>query len=393
MKIEGREWGRAASYSQWARAAYARARASGENVLTLFDSSVPEPWPLLREVMAGAVEPALSPFFTSAFGDGNPFVLDMLAGTYGVGRAQIISTTGATGGLALLYRALARPGNHVLVETPGFDLFADLADAHGLLAETFVRSGDDYAIDLDRLERMILPDTRLIVLSNLHNPSGMAVAHETMLGLARLAERRELFVVVDEVYGDYADAAARPCPAARLSPRMISLSSLTKIHGLGPLRCGWIVGSPEVMAVVRDVNERVEFGISTVSHAIAAHVLDRRADFDGYTASVLAQARPVFDRWYREAEREGLVSGKVAHFGCICFPRLPGIADTSAFSDWLCETRGVLVAPGECFGAPGHVRIGFGHGAGKLEQALSAFADGIRAYAALDPASLRMFAR
>lgn len=374
-------WTRTQSYAQWVRAALALARANRDGVCSLFDSSVPEPRELLRQAILSGVSPRFSGFFTSAFGDGNPFVLDMLAERYSVDSRQVLSTTGATAALSLIYRSFAAPGDHILVESPGFDLFFDLAGSHGLEAEPFRRSGDAFGFDVEAIEAQVRPETRLIILSNLHNPSGMAVPHADMVKLALLAERRGLLVVVDEVYGDYADAIARPCPAATLSPRLVSVSSLTKIFGLGALRCGWIVADAAIIEVLRAVSGRVEFGVSTLSHAISAHVLACDGTFRRYTDEVLSMARPVFVDWFGAMKDEGLMAGAMPDFGCICFPRLPGIADTRAFSEWLCAETGVIVAPGECFGAPGHVRIGFARPVDDLQRGLAGLAAGLRAFA------------
>ncbi|MES2059150.1 MAG: pyridoxal phosphate-dependent aminotransferase [Pseudomonadota bacterium] len=367
------------SYAQWVRQAIGLARGKGTPVISLFESSVPEPRALLRAAVAATVEPDFGHFYVSAFSGGNPFVIDMLAARYGVARDQILGTTGATGGLSLLYGAFTRPGDHILVETPGFDLFQDLAATRGVAIGTFTRRAPDYGIDPAEVEARLRPETRLIVLSNLHNPSGMALDHEVLVRLAEIAERRGVLLVVDEVYGDYADASVRPGPAVALSPAVVSVSSLTKIYGLATLRCGWIVGAASVVEAVRDLGSRLEFGISTLSHAVAARVIEDSAPFLAHSQGVIARSRPLIARWLAEMRAEGLVEGDLPEAGCIFFPRLVGVDDTEAFAAQLIEERGVIVAPGEYFGAAGHVRIGFGLQPGVLEPALEILADALRA--------------
>jgi len=370
------------SYAQWVRQAISLARGKGDPVVSLFESSVPEPRALLRAAIAATIEPDFGPYYVSAFSGGNPFVLEVLAARYGVGRNQVLGTTGATGGLALLYGAFTQPGDHILVETPGFDLFQDLAATRGVAVGTFARRNADYAIDPAEVEALLRPETRLIVLSNLHNPSGMALDYAVLCKLAELAERRGVLLVVDEVYGDYADAAARPTPAVSLSPAVVSVSSLTKIYGLATLRCGWIVGAAQVVEAVRDLGSRLEFGISTLSHAVAARVIEDPAPFLAYSQGVIARSRPVVANWLAAMQAEGLVEGALPQTGCIFFPRLVGVDDTEAFAAQLIEERGVIVAPGEYFGAAGHVRIGFGLPSDALESALGSLADALRAHRA-----------
>jgi len=368
------------SYAQWMRRAASAVRALGFPILSLFDSAVPEPVELVRQTIAEGFGASVTSRYVSAFTNGNPFVIDWIAARYGVPAAQVLCTTGATGALSLLYRALAQPGDHVLVETPGFDVFAEIGCSQGLTVSDFPRSGERFALDPDAITARLRPESRLIVLSNLHNPSGMAADTAAMEALARIAEARRIWVIVDEVYGDYASLDARPMAAAQISPRFISVSSLTKIYGLHTVRCGWIVGAPEAMAIVKPVGERLEFGVSNLAHAVAALVLENAATFDAYSHAVLAAARPVITHAHEQWRREGLVEGVLPEFGCITFPRLVGIDDTLAFSDWLAARSGVIVAPGEHFEAPGHVRIGFGQPVEKLETAIGQLTEGLRAY-------------
>lgn len=368
------------SYAEWIRRTLVRMRASGGRIMPLFDSSVAEPRDLLADLVSRAFAAPVTDRYASAFAGGNPFVVERLAASYGVAADGVICTTGATGALSLLYQAMVRPGERVLVETPGFDLFAGIATLHGIGVDTFARIAPEFTLDVDAVAAALTPQTRLVVLSNLHNPSGAPVVHEAMVALARLSEARDVVTIVDEVYGDYADAVTRPLPAARLSPNMVSVSSLTKIFGLSTLRCGWIVGDPAVLAPVRAIADRFEFGISNLSHAVAALVLDDPAPFRRWSDDSIAAAKPLAAAAFARWQAEGLIDGGLPEFGCIAFPRLPGIDDTATFAQWLALRGGVVVAPGEYFGAPGHVRIGFARSPAELAFALDALDEGLRAY-------------
>lgn len=367
------------SYSQWVRRIVAR-RGAAKPLISLFDSSVPEPRELLTALVADAFAPPVSNRYTSAFARGNPFVVDWLCAHYGVSRDSIFCTTGATRALSLLYRALVGEGEEILVETPGFDLFQDLAHHAGRRVSTFVRGGPVFSLDARAIEERLTPATRLVVLSNLHNPSGEAAPYGVLREIAALAERRDLIVVVDEVYGDYAGPEVRPTHAAALSPRFIGISSLTKNFGLSSLRCGWIVGDPVILARVRDLAGRVEFGISNLSHAVAALVLENSGVFAAYSQAMVAEARAVIGGYFADWRREGLIDGRLPPYGCIAFPRLPDIDDSAAFAAWLGERTGVVVAPGDYFGAPGHVRIGFACEPDLLDEGLRLLGEGLRTY-------------
>jgi aspartate/methionine/tyrosine aminotransferase len=369
------------AYVQWVRRAVARAMQGHEDDAgMLFGSSVEEPVELLRQTVESGFGRPITSRYASVFVAGNPYVMEHLARSYRVGLDHILPTTGATGALSLLYRAYLQPGDHVLVESPGFDLFADIARALNAHVDSFIRKGPRFEIDPDEIQSRIQPNTRLIVLTNLHNPSGMLTPDTTLRAVAALAERHGIKVIVDEVYGDYADPLVRTHSAAHLSPNMVSVNSLTKIYGLSTLRCGWIVADPQVLAPVRALNDQFEFGVSKLSHAVAALVMENSATFDAYWKGIMAAARPVMQRYFNEWSRDGLVSGELPDYGCITFPRLCGIDDTQSFSNWLADRQGVIVVPGELFRAAGHVRIGFALPEQELDRALSHFTAGLKEY-------------
>lgn len=374
------------AYVQWVRRAVARVMHSHEDAGMLFGSSVEEPVELLRRtIRAGFSEPITSRY-TSVFVSGNPYVLEQLAHTYELPVESILPTTGATGALSLLYRAYLAPGEHVLVESPGFDLFEDIGKALRVHVDYFTRGGERFEIDPDEIEKRIQPNTRLIVLTNLHNPSGMLTADDTLEAVAEVAGRHDVKVIVDEVYGDYADKADRPRRAAQLSPNLISVSSLTKIYGLSTLRCGWIVAHPDVLAPVRALSDQFEFGVSKLSHAVAALVMENSEVYENYWRDIMAAARPVMERYFEKWHAGGQISGILPKYGCITFPRLTGIEDTKSFSSWLADRHGVIVVPGELFRAPGHVRIGFALPEDELEAALACLDQGLEEYRQLEPA-------
>jgi aspartate/methionine/tyrosine aminotransferase len=371
------------AYATWVRRALSKVRAEGNALVPMFDSSVEEPVELLRGIVEDAFRAPITQAYQSVFVGGNPYVVDGIARRYGVSRERVMPTTGATTGLSLIYRAYLKPGDHVLVETPGFDIFGDIGHSLGAEVEHFHRAPPDYCVDEFEIARKINARTRLIVLSDLHNPSGMMLPAEMISRIGRMAEKRGVKLVVDEVYGDYAPPPVRIGSAAHLSPNIIAVSSLTKIYGLSTLRCGWVIASEELLAPVRQLSDHLEFGISKLAHAVAALVLERSAMFDAYSAGILASARPVLERHLNRWQAEGLVEGRLPDHGCIFFPRLVGIDDTIAFSEWLADRYGVISAPGEFFGAPGHIRIGFAHDRDVLEFGLSRFREGLREYGAL----------
>lgn len=356
------------SFSAWTRGAIEDLAASEGRILSLFESSVPEPAHLLAETAAQAFGRGFTERYAGTFVSGNPHVVSQLRNQYGVEAASVLCTTGASSALSLIYRTFLKPGDRVLVESPGFDLFGILAAMQGVTVDHFERRAPDFALDPARVAASLHQRTRLIVCSDLHNPSGVLADAGALQEIGALARRQDTLVVVDEVYADYAGPDRRA--AATLGGNFLSVSSLTKNFGLSTLRCGWVIAQPDVLAPVRRLYDECEFGVSKFAHSVAAFVLENPGAYQTYRKDMVMAARPLMQHQHRQWEQAGLVTGHLPPSGCNYFPRLVGIEDTADFAASAAREYGVCIAPGEYFGAPGHVRIGFAQPVDKLRDAL-----------------------
>lgn len=357
-----------ATYSDWVREGM-RLRAADSRIAALFESTIREPLPELVDVVRDAFSLSVSPRYVSVFAGGNRFAIQALARRYGVDEGQILTTTGATSALDLVLKALVKDGDHVLIESPGFDLLAQVADERRARVETFQRSAPDFAVDLVDLAAKVRSDTRAIVLTSLHNPSGALTPAEDLLRIAALADKVGAQVIVDEVYADFARPAVERA-AATLAANLVTVSSLTKVFGLFALKFGWICAAPDLIARIRARSPDGDIGVSKLAHTVAAHVLEAPDVFDLHWKRVLAATRPVAERHLRAMVAEGLLQGELPEFGCMAFPKVVGVDDTHALARQLWIRHGLLVAPGEFFGLSGHVRLGFGSDPATLDRNL-----------------------
>jgi len=356
-----------------------KAAAASPDAAVLFDSTIREPTELLAGVVRRAFQDGVTDRYESVFAEGNRFVVGAVARRYGVDPAQVISATGATSALGMILKALVGPGDDVLIEHPCFDLLPALARDAGATVSELPRRAPDYAVVPAEVAARIRPNTRLIVLTQLHNPSGAVLDEATLKGLAEVSSRSGVPILVDEVYADFVDQGS----AVRFGPEFISVGSLTKVHGLFALKCGWAVAAPEIIARVHAANPQGDLGVSKLTHAIAALVLEDPAPFEAHWRQVMASARPVVQAQVSAMTQDGLLEGALPSVGCMYFPKVVGVSDTRALAEWLWTEHGVVVAAGEFFGQPGHVRIGFGGGRPEaLDRGLTRFRAGLKAYPA-----------
>jgi aspartate/methionine/tyrosine aminotransferase len=288
---------------------------------------------------------------------GYPPLVDAIGSSYGVAPDMIAVAQGTSGANFLVFAALVKAGDEVLVERPGYDPLMGAPALLGANVTRFDRRFEDgYRLDPDAVRAALTPRTRLIVVTNAHNPSGVVAADADLDEIGRIAERHGARVLVDEVYLD--TAAFGPArPAAARSPVFISTSSLTKSYGLGGLRCGWAIAAPDVAEAVRRARD----------------IVDGSGAFPTERLSVLAFS--MLDRLAARAQRILAVNGRaVREFlasrsdldvvtpraGTVVFPRIRGVQDAGPFVERLAREFGVDVVPGRFFQAPAHFRVAFG---------------------------------
>jgi aspartate/methionine/tyrosine aminotransferase len=348
-------------------------------VVNLALSASPEPVDRVRSDIRRALGEGRLTGATLALGWGDPDVREAVGRTYGVAPERILPTTGCSSALVLAYRAFARAGDRVLVETPRYPPLALSATAFGLCVDSIERRGEDFSIDPERLEAALRPDTKLIVVSNLHNPSGARLDEGVLARLARVAASRGIRVVVDEIYRDFTFGEV-PRPAATIADCVVSLNSLTKVYGLGTLRCGWIVASDEAIQQLRFHYANFEAGVSPLTHAIAANVIESLEDYRRLATDRIGENRPLAAEFAATLEAEGLLRGAPPAHASMFFPRIEDVHDTRPLAQWLADEFEVLVTPGDFFGAPQHARISFSGDSSALAKGLDRLAQGLRVH-------------
>jgi len=302
--------------------------------------------------------------------DGYPPLREAISSRYGVTTDRVATANGCSGANFLACAAVLETGDEVLIERPAYDPLIAAAKMLGAHVRFFERRFEEsYALDPDRIAAAIGPMTRLIILSNPHNPSGALASSDSLEALARVAGKAGIPVLVDEVYQDTVLEGRQP-PAATRSPVFITTNSLTKAYGLASLRCGWSLASPEITERIRRARDVVDVWGPIAAErlsVLAFRNLDRLAE--RATAIIRSNARLVADFF---AGRAGVEC--VASRSTLVFPRLAGADDAHDFVKRLFEKHGTAVVAGAYFGAPAHFRISFGGSTEILRRGLEAIA-------------------
>jgi aspartate aminotransferase len=372
----------------------AKMRADGKPVydLSLGNPSLepPRAWgDALRELLTDE-PPGMHRYMTNAgFPEVRAFVAAREAKRYGVAfeAADAVMTVGAAGGLNVLLRAVADPGDEVVVPAPYFSEYEHYcANAGATLVP--VPSGPDFTLDVAALAAAVTERTRIVLLNSPNNPTGVIYGDDE---LARLAEalrqvaaartsERTLYVVEDSPYRDLVyDGSSVPSMLAHYDDTVF-LTSHSKDLGLAGERIGYMLVSPKNSG--RELLRRALPFCNRVLGFVNAPALMQRA-----LPLVLDRedGRVDVSVYQRNCERMAEVLRSLGFHlapvraGFFLFPRLPAGAfeggDESSdvvLTERLREQRCVVV-PGTAFGVPGHLRLALCVDEATVDGAVAAF--------------------
>jgi aspartate/methionine/tyrosine aminotransferase len=287
-----------------------------------------------------------------------------LAATYrDVSPEAVLVTTGAIEANFLLFATLLRPGDHVVAVHPAYQQLYTVPRALGCDVshwEVRARDGEPFRYDLDDLERLVTPRTRLIVVNTPHNPTGALLSAEELRRVYDLADRVGAYLLCDEAYRWLDIPGGEPLapPARDLGERAISVGTFSKPFGLPGLRVGWLAATPEIAAACWSTRDYVSLSPAKLSDAIALLALKHRERIVERNHRIVAANLETAEGWF--AAHADLASWTPPRAGLLALMRYHLDLPSLELADRLAAEHGVMLAPGSAFGYEGNLRIGIG---------------------------------
>ena len=289
-------------------------------------------------------------------GYGYPPLVSLIAERFQVDPACVVTAAGTSFANHLALAALINPGDEILLERPAYEPLLALAQYLGAQVKRFERTFENgWRVSADEIERNLSPRTRLIVITNFHNPSGVLTDNQTLKEVGKMAAERNVRVLVDEVYLEMLFAAL-PQSAFHLGNQFVVTGSLTKAFGLSGLRCGWILAEPELAKKMWLLNDLFA---STPVHAgerLSVVALKQLPAIATHAQSRLDKHRQLLTEFLDS--RDDLEAIRPP-FGSIMFPRVKQ-GNSERLCNLLREKYETSVVPGVFFEQPAHFRVGMG---------------------------------
>lgn len=325
----------------------------------------------IRELLAlepGSQEGFLDTWLGYSENDGAPALREAVSGLYAqCGPENVLLHVGAQEAIFGALNVLVEPGEHVICQFPTYQSLYEVARAAGcgLSLWPLHQGGEGWYCDLDELERLITPRTRLLVLNTPNNPTGYALSADERQRICGLARRHGLRILADEVYRGLEAPDAVPPAFCDSYERAFSVGVLSKAYGLPGLRVGWIASQErDAIGALSRYKNYLSICCPTPSEALARIALKHGPAILARNREIIARNRRIaadfFARYDHVFRHNPPQAGPIAFHG-LRPDFVARFGSALAFCEHLAQSAGVLLLPGNVYDMDEpYVRMGYG---------------------------------
>ena len=300
-----------------------------------------------------------------------------IAEMHGVTVDAVQVVTGASEALLILMWLAAEPGANVIIPQPGFTTFSALPESLGLETRNYaIRPENGFRFDLEEIKGLADRNTKLILVNSPHNPTGATISDAELDELHEFTSSRGIQLVSDEVY--HPIFHGEPTKSASRLPHATVIHDFSKAFPLSGVRTGWMIEHDSERRKMY-WTARAYFSITNNSSGeILAEIAMRNRDIVlGRTQKIASDNLGQLDSFLSEhRETIGWIRPRG---GMTAFPWLLSGENSRDFCRAAAE-RGVVLAPGDCFDAPPHFRLGFAAMTDKFPDALDRLGELVKSW-------------
>lgn len=287
---------------------------------------------------------------------------------------NIVPTHGASGANHHVFYSLISPGDRVVSIMPTYQQLYSIPESYGADVQILhLRKENNYLPDLEKLRRLVTPDTKMICINNPNNPTGALMSEQLLREIVEIARSADAWILCDEVYRHLSQEDGW-CPSiVDLYEKGISVSSMSKVFSLAGLRLGWI--ATHDMSVVKSCLSHRDYNLvscGVFDEMLAAAALKHRDKLLERSRKIVRENLQILDDWVSSEPHVSYVKPQAGTTALVYYD-----LDISSyeFCEEMYKKTGAFVTPGDCFEVPHSMRIGYAYGKQDLIDGLKAISE------------------
>ena len=287
---------------------------------------------------------------------------------------NIVPTHGASGANHHVFYSLISPGDRVVSIMPTYQQLYSIPESYGADVQILHLSKENnYLPDLEKLRRLVTPETKMICINNPNNPTGALMSEQLLREIVKIARSADAWILCDEVYRHLSQEDGW-CPSiVDLYEKGISVSSMSKVFSLAGLRLGWI--ATHDMSVVKSCLSHRDYNLvscGVFDEMLAAAALKHRDKLLERSRKIVRENLQILDDWVSSEPHVSYVKPKAGTTALVYYDLdIPSYE----FCEEMYKKTGAFVTPGDCFEVPHSMRIGYAYGKQDLIDGLKAISE------------------
>ena len=287
---------------------------------------------------------------------------------------NIVPTHGASGANHHVFYSLISPGDRVVSIMPTYQQLYSIPESYGADVQILHLSKENnYLPDLEKLRRLVTPETKMICINNPNNPTGALMSEQMLREIVEIARSADAWILCDEVYRHLSQEDDW-CPSiVDLYEKGISVSSMSKVFSLAGLRLGWI--ATHDMSVVKSCLSHRDYNLvscGVFDEMLAAAALKHRDKLLERSRKIVRENLQILDDWVSSESHVSYVKPKAGTTALVYYDLdIPSYE----FCEEMYKKTGAFVTPGDCFEVPHSMRIGYAYGKQDLIDGLKAISE------------------
>jgi len=215
------------------------------------DFDVPEP---LKQEAIKAIEAGLNRYSQTA---GEKDLMDKIAAQaaaeFGWQKPAVLVASGVSGGLLLAFLALVNPGDEVIIPDPYFVIYKHVVNLLGGKC-VFIDSYPDFRLPVDKIARAITDRTKMIILNSPSNPTGIVYSPAEIEALAKVAAKKDVLVLTDEIYEQFSyDGPATSI--AKHYENVLVMRGFSKSYAMTGWRLAYVAAPASLRPVIEEMTK------------------------------------------------------------------------------------------------------------------------------------------
>lgn len=287
---------------------------------------------------------------------------------------NIVPTHGASGANHHVFYSLISLGDRVVSIMPTYQQLYSIPESYGADVQILHLSKENnYLPDLEKLRRLVTPETKMICINNPNNPTGALMSEQLLREIVEIARSADAWILCDEVYRHLSQEDGW-CPSiVDLYEKGISVSSMSKVFSLAGLRLGWI--ATHDMSVVKSCLSHRDYNLvscGVFDEMLAAAALKHRDKLLERSRKIVRENLQILDDWVSSEPHVSYVKPKAGTTALVYYDLdIPSYE----FCEEMYKKTGAFVTPGDCFEVPHSMRIGYAYGKQDLIDGLKAISE------------------